>query len=76
MYGSNDNDNWVLIDKQTNDPDMIQKNFAKTFKLKKASAPFRYIQWRPLSNYAEDRVNFFVRLKRIEFFGKLLAVEE
>ncbi|OHS93149.1 hypothetical protein TRFO_40526 [Tritrichomonas foetus] len=71
LFGSDDKNNWTKLDTIENDPDMNQRNFCKIFPVSKQLA-FRYIKFVPLANYADNKENFFIRLRRIEFFGLII----
>ena len=68
LYGSLDNETWIMVDERTNIEDLNQLNLARTYSVKKEGIynHFRFIQ----TNNSFGRHVF--GLSKVEFFGKII----
>ena len=72
IEGSNDNNNWTLLDKRTNDRSLDGSGFSNTFEIEESKTTNEYFQYlRITQTDVNTGSNYFFILSALEYFGTI-----
>ena len=69
IEGSNNENEWIEIDKRVNNYDLKDRYKIHYFEIKNKANPFRYIRLRMI--YKDHANQYWLGMSKIEFFGSL-----
>lgn len=71
LLGSNDHQNWELIDMKENNSELNETYICAHFECSQKGQYYRYIKYLQIDNWNRDNLKYNVVLSAIEFFGSI-----